>query len=168
METIKGIIKPYVLNCFILILPILVWNILLTDKLPANYQPIVFSRGIPISLTYIENISRILLFVIAFLMPLSFHTMKQRVGLYVYLFGVLLYFASWIVLIFFPASGWSNSAIGYSAPAYTPAVWITGIALIGDLFSFSLPFRGWIFICVSIVFLVAHISHTVLVYYQIK
>lgn len=168
METVKGIIKPYVYNCFILILPILIWNILLTEKLPANYRPEIFSGGIPIALTYVENISRFLLFVIAFLMPLNLHTHKQKVGLYIYLSGLLFYFVSWILLIFFPVSAWSNSVIGYAAPAYTPLVWIAGIAIIGNSFSFSLPFKRWVFIAVSAVFLAAHISHAVLVYYSLN
>jgi len=168
METIRAVLKPYFLNCFILIIPILIWNVLLTDQLPENYQPEVFSRGIPNALTYVENISRFFLFVITFLMPLSFHTKKQKIGLYVYLLGLIVYFASWIILIYFPTSIWSNSVMGFVAPAYTPVAWIAGIALIGDSFSFSIPYRRWIFISVSTVFLPAHISHAVLVYCRLS
>lgn len=168
METIRAVFKPYLLNCFILIIPILIWNVLLTDKLPENYQPEVFSSGIPIALIYVENFSRFFLFAIAYLMPLNFRTKEQKVGLYVYLSGLLLYFASWIIIICFPESDWSNSIIGFSAPAYSPIIWIAGIALIGDSFSFSLPFKRLIFITVSAVFLAAHISHTVLVYCRLN
>ncbi len=168
MGTIRTVFKPYLLNCFILVIPILIWNILLTEKLPENYEPEVFSSGIPNALTYLENIFRFFLFVIAFLMPLSFHTKKQKIGLYVYLLGLIVYFASWIMLIYFPASIWSNSFMGFVAPAYTPVVWIAGIALIGDSFSFSIPYRRWIFITVSAVFLAAHISHAVMVYCRLN
>lgn len=168
MKTIEDLFKKYFLNCFILMLPILLWNILLSSQLPENYQPEVFSRGIPIALMYVENSSRFFLFVIACLMPLNFHTKEQKVGLYVYLSGLLLYFASWIIIICFPKSDWSNSIIGFSAPAYTPIIWIAGIALIGDSFSFSIPYRPWIFITVSAVFLAAHISHAIMVFYTLN
>lgn len=168
METMRAVFKPYLLNCFILIIPILIWNILLTDKLPEHYQPEVFSSGIPVILTYVENMSRFFLFVIAFLMPLSFRTKRQKIGLYVYLSGLILYLASWSILIYFPTFIWSNSIMGYAAPAYTPLIWLAGIALIGDSFSFSIPYKRWIFVAISTVFLATHIGHAVFVYYQLN
>ncbi|MNL20343.1 hypothetical protein D3C87_1415850 [compost metagenome] len=162
-------IKKYFWNCFILILPILIWNILLTDHLPKAYQPEVFSKDIPSFLMYGEQISRIMIFLLAFLMPLyiSKSNKGQRLGLYIYTVGVLLYFASWIMLIGFPNSAWSKSVVGFSAPAITPALWLAGIGLIGNSFYFNLPFRCWPFMFISAIFLFFHISHTIGVYYNI-
>ena len=50
-------------------LPIMIWNILFTEKLPQEYQPEVFWQEIPAWLKYAENISRILLFILTILMP---------------------------------------------------------------------------------------------------
>ncbi|MBK9449890.1 MAG: hypothetical protein IPN95_10915 [Bacteroidetes bacterium] len=36
------LLKKYALNCFLLTIPILVWNILLADQLPEAYQEAVF------------------------------------------------------------------------------------------------------------------------------
>lgn len=162
-------IKKYLGNCFILILPILIWNILLTDHLPRAYQPEVFSKDIPSFLMFGEQISRIIIFLLAFLMPLhiSRSNRGQRLGLYIYIVGVLLYFASWIMLIGLPNSAWSNSMVGFSAPAITPALWLAGIGLIGNSFYFNLPFRRWPFMFISAIFLFFHISHTIGVYYTI-
>ncbi|WP_293928311.1 hypothetical protein [Sphingobacterium sp. UBA6320] len=162
-------IKKYLGNCFILILPILIWNILLTDHLPPAYQPEVFSKDIPSFLMYGEQISRIIIFLLAFLMPLhiSRSNKGQMLGLYIYTVGVLLYFASWIMLIGLPNSAWSNSMVGFSAPAITPALWLAGIGLIGNSFYFNLPFRRWPFMFISAIFLFFHISHTIGVYYTI-
>lgn len=162
-------IKKYFRNCFILILPVLIWNILLMDHLPKEYQPEVFSKDIPSFLMYGEQVSRIMIFLLAFLMPLYIDRSNkgQRLGFYIYTVGVLLYFASWIMLIYLPNSGWSNSLFGFSAPAITPALWLAGICLIGNSFYFNLPFRRWPFILVSAIFLFFHISHTTWVYYII-
>lgn len=162
-------IKKYLGNCFILILPILIWNILLTDHLPKTYQPEVFSKDIPSSIMYGEQISRIIIFLLAFLMPLDISRSNrgQRLGLYIYIVGVLLYFASWIMLIGLRNSAWSNSMVGFSAPAITPALWLAGIGLIGNSFYFNLPFRRWPFMFISAIFLFFHISHTIGVYYTI-
>lgn len=156
--------KHYFLNCFILVLPIVLWNMLLTDHLPEDYQPDVFSKDIPSFLIYGEQVSRVIIFLLAFLMPLDVRSKIQKFGLYIYIMGLLLYFASWMPLIYFPNSGWSNSALGFSAPAITPAGWLTGICLMGNSYYFNLPFRRWLFILVSAVFLSFHISHTLWVY----
>lgn len=156
--------KSYYLNCFILMLPIIIWNILLSNKLPANYQAEIFSANIPDVVTYGENIFRLFIFVISFLMPLQLRTKRQKVGFSIYLTGLLLYMLSWVLLILFSKSIWSNSLLGFSAPAYTPLVWLLGISLIGDTFNFNLPFKKWIFISASALFLAFHLTHTILVY----
>jgi hypothetical protein len=157
----------YLLNCFLLTLPILVWNIFLTNKLPKAFQPDLFWNKIPAFLTYGESISRIIVFILTLLMPLNIITAIQKKGLFFYASGTIIYFASWIILIYFPDSDWSNSILGFMAPAYTPFFWLIGIGLIGDSFYFNLPFRRWFFILASIIFLVFHNLHAYTVFYRI-
>jgi len=159
-------IKKYSFNCFLLTLPIMIWNMLLTNKLPKAFQPEIFWKDIPSFLTYAENISRIIVFTLTFLMPLSILTSTQKKGLFLYIGGTILYFASWLILIYFPDSGWSNSMLGFMAPAYTPLLWLTGIGLIGNAFYFSLPYRRWLFIFTSLVFLTFHNFHTLTIYFR--
>lgn len=160
--------KNYFINCFILILPILIWNILFSRYLPSSYQPDVFSKDIPSFLIYGETVSRLIIFLLAFLMPLSIQSTGQKIGLYIYSSGLLLYFTSWAILIFFPNTMWSNSIFGFSAPAFTPVFWLAGICLLGNSFYFNLPFKRWPFILFTAIFLSCHISHTVLVYDRIN
>jgi len=160
-------IKQYLLNCFILTVPILLWNILLANKLPKDFQPEIFWKDIPTYLTYGENISRTLVFILTLMMPLCISTLTQKRGLLLYIAGTVLYFASWIVLITFPNSGWSNSLIGFTAPSFTPLFWLIGIGLIGNSFYFSLPFKRWFFISTSIIFLIFHNFHTFTIYHRI-
>jgi len=145
-------------------LPIMIWNILFTEKLPQEYQPEVFWKEIPAWLKYAENISRILLFILTILMPLGLSTSTQKCGLILYIGGTLLYFASWLLLIYFPDSGWINGTFGFMAPAYTPLLLLTGIGLIGYTFYFNLPFRRWFFILISILFLIFHNWHTLTIF----
>jgi len=159
-------IKKYSLNCFLLTLPIMIWNMLLTNKLPKAFHPEIFWDDIPSFLTYGENISRIIVFTLTFLMPLSILTSTQKKGLFLYIGGTILYFASWLILIYFPDSGWSTSMLGFMAPAYTPFLWLTGIGLIGNAFYFNLPYRRWLFIFTSLVFLTFHNFHTLTIYFR--
>jgi hypothetical protein len=159
-------VKKYSLNCFLLTLPILIWNMLLTNKLPKAFQPEIFRNDMPSFLTYGENVSRIIVFTLTFLMPLRILTNTQKKGLFLYIGGTLLYFASWLILIYFPDSGWSTSILGFMAPAYTPLLWLTGIGLIGNSFYFNLTYRRWLFIGTSLVFLTFHNFHTLIIYFR--
>lgn len=161
-----GSVKRYLLNCFLLTLPILVWNIFLTNKLPKDFQSEIFKKDIPVLLTYGENISRTVVFMMTLLMPLSILTTTQKKGLFLYICGTILYFISWLALIYFPGSVWSNNVFGFMAPAYTPLLWLTGIGLIGNSFYFNLPYRRWFFILLTIVFLIFHNFHTYTIYFR--
>lgn len=164
----KGnVIATYFLNCFLLTLPILFWNLLFASDLPGAYQPAFFWNQIPTWLTYSENTLRILVFLITLLMPIQISTTIQKRGLLLYLTGMLLYFAAWLMLMFVPDSNWSQSMAGFTAPAWTPLLWLLGIGRIGSSFYFGLPFRRWIFILVSILFLFFHNLHTVTIYLRL-
>lgn len=162
----SGLLQKYFYNCFLLMLPILAWNMALADRLPNTFQPEVFWKEIPPFLAYGESTARIVVFTMTLFMPLHIVTPTQRKGLFLYASGLLIYFISWLLLIFSPSSAWSNSIIGFSAPAYTPLLWLTGIGLIGNSFYFSLRYKRWVFITVSVIFLVFHNLHTYLIYYR--
>jgi hypothetical protein len=159
-------IQKYLLNCFILTIPVLIWNIALTNKLPKVFQPEIFWEKISPFLTYGENIFRVAVFLLTLLMPLSFSTTSQKEGLIIYLSGMILYFASWLVLIYLPDSKWSNSILGFLAPAYTPLFWLIGIGLIGNSLYFNLPYRQWHFISISIIFLLFHNAHALTIFFR--
>lgn len=159
-------LKKYLLNCFLLTIPIMIWNIIFTSKLPQYYQPEIFWKDIPAWLKYSENISRILIFILTLLMPLNISTLTQKRGLILYIGGTLIYFASWLVLIYFPNSSWSNNILGFMAPAYTPLLWLTGIGFVGNSFCFNLPYKRWFFILIVIIFLILHNFHTMTIYFR--
>ncbi len=159
-------VGKYLQNCFLLTLPVMVWNVLLTDHLPEPFQPHVWD-DIPAVLGSAEQASRVIMLLFTVIMPLRIHSSVQKMGVFVYLTGVVVYFASWSALILFPDARWSTSIFGFMAPAYTPLLWLIGIALIGTNFYFGFRYARWLFMVASLVFLVAHNLHAWLIYQRI-
>jgi len=125
----------------------------------------IFWKAIPKEISLPENILRMTVMILPVFMRLGISTPSQKLGLALYLTGLLAYFASWTVLIVSPQCAWSTSGIGFMAPAYTPIVWLLGIGMIGD--EFFLPgvaFKPWMYWALSALFLVFHNLHTALVY----
>ncbi len=154
----------YFLNCMLLLVPIMAWNIAFTSKLPRMYSAELFERNIPVFITTGENILRLLVFLLPLLMPLQAETMIQKFGLGLYLLGSIIYVSSWLVQMYFPQSPWSLSAFGSLAPAYTPLIWLVGISMIGSTLYFPSPYRPWMYIMLSILFIGFHLSHAILAY----
>ena len=67
--------------------------------------------------------------------------------------GLVIYYASWLPLIYLPETAWSTTAAGLLAPAYTPLIWLAGIALVGG---------SWLYGALSLLFVVVHVYHNVL------
>jgi hypothetical protein len=113
------LIRRYLLTCGWLLAPIIVWNLVLTVHLPPPISNSESWGAIPQPLALAENTLRIFVFAIPFFMPLQVSTRRQKAGVALFIVGTLVYFASWLALIAAPQSGWSSSAIGFLAPAYT-------------------------------------------------
>jgi len=159
----KATILKYVLNCFLFfVLPLLM--MVFGNRLPPPLLFENFSKGIPPVIEYGETIFRYAVMILAVFMPLQISTPRQKVGLAIYIVGVILYVLSWVPLILFPQSAWSTSWIGFSAMAYTPLIWLIGIGLVGDSFYFPIPYKPWYYILLSTVFVIFHMAHTILVY----
>ena len=154
----------YLLNCLLLLLPIMAWNVIFMNKLPWAYSEEVFSKNIPSIITNGEKIFRLIVFILPVLMPIQIGTQNQKLGLWLYLIGTAIYFLSWLVQIYFPQSAWSLSAWGFLAPAYTPLIWLAGIGLMGSKLYFSSPYRSWMYIVASVIFLGFHLSHALTVF----
>ena len=154
----------YFANCILLLLPIMIWNVVFTSKLPNLYSQEIFEKNIPAVISIGESIFRLFVFVLPILMPLHIETPTQKFGLWLYIAGTVIYFLSWLAQIDFPQSAWSLSAFGFLAPAYTPLIWLTGISLIGSTLYFSSSYRSWMYIALSTIFISFHLSHAITVY----
>ncbi len=154
----------YLTNSFLLILPVLLWNIVFYKKLPQAYIDPKIWDNIPIWLQWAENISRIGVFTLPLLLVLSTEKKSQKIGLALYLIGLLAYFSSWLVQIYLPKSSWSISLMGFMAPAYTTIIWLIGIGLIGQQSFLPIPRLQSIFLALCVVFVSLHSYHAYLVY----
>jgi hypothetical protein len=160
-------IRKYLLNCFLLIVPVLILNLLWTNRLPPMWQMEFFWKDIPSAISSGENIFRIAVNVLPVFMPLRIATKRQRAGLAIYLIGIFIYFLVWMLVVYFPHSAWSTSLIGATAPAWTSLLWLIGIGTIGDSIYLPIPYRSWVYILVSVIFAVFHTLHAAIVYLRI-
>lgn len=136
------------LNCFWLMIPLLAWNIVLAPRI--TLDKIVSDSNSPAWILAAEHITRIIVFAFPLLLPLRFGDAMSKTGLAVFIIGSLIYFASWIPLIWIPGSSWSQGAAGLLAPRLTPLLSFLGIAWIGH----SAPYAVF-----SILFIALHTWH---------
>jgi hypothetical protein len=160
-------VLKYASNSFLLLIPILVWNIAFASALPGGYSPEIFSQGIPTVISTSENVLRVFVFMLPLAMPLSIKARSQKVGLGFYLAGSLLYYLSWVAQIYYPHSAWSSSLPGFTAPAYTTFFWFIGIGLIGSSLFVNVPYRSITYIAISALFVAVHTTHAYLVYLRL-
>jgi len=154
----------YAKNVGWLLVPVMVWNAALSSRLPQSFSPAVFSSNIPALVSTTENTLRIVVFALPFFAPFELVAKLQKVGMVVFGVGLAIYFVSWLPLIAAPNSPWSRSAVGFLAPAYTPLVWLLGLALLMQPLYWQSPYRWWLYLTLSIGFLAAHISHAAIVF----
>jgi hypothetical protein len=145
-------LRLQVLNCVLLMIPVLLWNAAFARRLPQGYSS---DARVPRTLLTLENALRLLVFGLSVLLPLRLDAPYGRAGAAIYLIGLLAYFASWAMQIYSSETKWSQSALGILAPAYTSLIWLTGIALIG---------HSWVYLLLSMVFTFVHTWHNVMVF----
>ncbi len=97
----------YLASCFILLIPIFLWNIIFTGKLPEPYQKNKSGDNIPNFIMVLENILRIIVFFFPLFLKLEIKEPQQKIGLLIYIAGISVYFMSWLMQIYFPESSWS-------------------------------------------------------------
>lgn len=155
----------YFRSCIWLWVPPLAASFAFWPNLGAAYQPDVFWRDIPQMLGLIENISRFGVIGLTALMLLEWRTTTQKIGFAIYAIGIALYVVCQWGIVVSPDGSWATSAFGFLAPAYTPAIWIVGIGMIGQrAIDDRLYWRNWVFFGFAGLFLVAHNAHAWLVF----
>jgi hypothetical protein len=143
--------RLHLVSCFWLLIPIFVWNAVFTSRLP---QPGFKSdAGVPRRVLVAEQVLRIVVFIWPLFLPLRWGDPLSRAGLILFVEGLLLYFASWLPLIYRAETAWSRSAAGLLAPACTPLLWLAGIALVGG---------SWPYALLSLLFVGVHLYHNIL------
>lgn len=159
-------LTSYLSNCFLLLVPIFLWNIFLVDSLPPKYSPALFDKGIPSFVSISENVLRGVVFVLPVLMKFELISKRQKVGFALYVIGTLIYFSSWLMLILAPDSSWSESIYGFMAPAYTTLFWLFGIGLIGSKSFLKLRSISIVYLVSAVAFVIVHTTHARLAFWN--
>jgi hypothetical protein len=109
----------------ILVTPILIWNILLHHDLPPSYQHGGRWNDYPLALSLSEHITRVLTFVLCAFLIIDYSKPVNYRAWTIYIVGTLLYFGSWLAVILWPLSNWSQSLIGFTSPRLDSYVMVT-------------------------------------------
>jgi len=154
-------------NGALLTIPPLIISFGLWGALPAAYQPDLFWKDIPKWLRMFENTSRV--FVLGLPAILYFGTKEtgHPLGWSLYLGGLLVYLASYLAQIVYPDSAWSQSVIGFTAPAWSTLFWFAGIGFVCVRSWLPIPWHRAIYLWSASIFLTFHIGHTGLVYFNL-
>ena len=154
----------YLLNGFLLVAPLLVFNVAFAGRLPAAYQAARWD-DIPARVAGPEKVLRLGALLLPLLLPISLAGPVQRIGAVLYVTGAAAYVAAWTMQFLRPDSAWSTAAAGFLAPAYTPVLWLTGIGLMGmQPLIAHIRYLPWVFLGTSAAFLTFHNLHAWLVY----
>ncbi|MFV8754926.1 hypothetical protein ACNOYE_30630 [Nannocystaceae bacterium ST9] len=149
-----------------LIVPVMVWNVALAKRLPPAFAKQVFWADIPRTIAIPENLLRVALFALPCVTVIGLDS-THAIGLALFGVGLLAYFASWIALIRAPESRWSRHAIGFMAPAYTPALWLLGMALSSSAFVGDERVIRGLFLGLAAAFLGFHLAHVGLIHRRV-
>ena len=133
-------------------------------SLPEVYASESVWGGISPWIVYGEHVLRAMVFLVPLLLVFGLGTSVQKAGLAVYVVGMLIYFASWAMQIWFPDSGWDKSAVLFSATAWTPLIWLTGIGMIGQKSFLPFSQMSWIYMGLAVAFVSVHTAHSVLAF----
>lgn len=79
--------ERYGASCGLLLVPAIAWNVALAARLPAAFAPAEFWHEIPAGLARVENLLRLIVFAVPFLMPLEVTAPRQRRPLLLYVGG---------------------------------------------------------------------------------
>lgn len=153
-------------NGSLLIIPPLLITFGLWGALPAAYRPDIFWKDIPNWLGLFENIFRILALSLPGILYFGKKEKGQSLGWYIYVGGLVVYLASYLMQIVYPNSVWSQSIIGFTAPAWSTSLWFAGIGLVCMRSWLPIPWHRTIYLSSASIFLIFHIGHTGLVFFN--
>jgi hypothetical protein len=159
--------KLFLRNGALLILPPMIISFGLWSELPSAYAPQQFWKEIPVWLGLFENIFRIIVSCLPAFLYFGKKEHSQFIGWILYFIGLLLYLFSYLLQIYLPNSFWSQSVIGFTAPAWTTLFWLFGISLVCARSWLPIPWNRLIYISCVIIFLVFHIWHNSLVFIRL-
>jgi len=152
-------INKYKNNCFWLFIPVIIFNIIFT-----KYLPEFFLRNINHPIVIMETVAKIVTIAFSLIMAIKLDNKIGKIGFIVYIIGILIYFCSYFIVIKIQANSYNNNLLVLLAPYWTSALWLIGIGFIGNELLLNIPYHNFVYVIVSIVFVVIHSIHGYLCY----
>jgi len=143
-------IDTYKNNCFWFFIPIIISNIALTKYLPEHYL-----KNINHPIVTIETIARTITIAFSAIMAININNEIGKIGLIIYIIGILIYFCSYFIVIKFSV----KNLVIILAPYWTSVLWLIGIGLLGNKLFINIPYHYAIYVLISISFAVIHSIH---------
>ena len=154
-----NIILKYINNCFLFFIPILIFNIIFFKKLPSFYLK---NMSHPIIIA--ETITRIITIVFSMIMAVNTQNKTGKIGLIIYIIGIIIYFSSYFIEIYFSNSLFSKNIIFILSPYWTSVIWLIGIGLVGNRLFINIPYHFTVYLILSVIFTTIHTIHGYLCY----
>ena len=149
--------KEYYKNCFLLFIPIIMFNVIFTKYLPEKYL-----QNISHKIVTIENIFRLILIIFSIIMKINFNKIKGKIGLFVYVIGVIIYFTSYFIIINNHNTFLGKYFIIQLSGYWSAIIWLIGIGLIGNKLLIKIPYHYSIYLILSIIFTIVHTFHGII------
>jgi hypothetical protein len=153
-------------NGALLIISPMIISFGLWGALPPAYSSDLFWKDIPRWLGLFENIFRVVVLSLPGILYFGKTETGQPLGWRLYIGGLVAYLASYVAQIVYPDSAWSQSVMGFTAPAWSPLFWFAGIGLVCARSWLAIPWHRAIYFSCACIFLIFHVGHTGLVYFN--
>ena len=121
--------RVFAASTILFLAPVIAWNLAFTRALKIDR---FFPGSAPRLLRTAEAISRAFVFVYPLFLATHPQSPLFRIGLGTYTGGSILYYASWIALMRLPEATVRRHRLLPLAPAYTPALFLSGIAMMTE------------------------------------
>ena len=138
-------------NCFLLFIPVILFDIVFTKYLPELYLKNTSHTIVPI-----ETTVRIALIALSAIMKINVQNRKGKIGVLIYITGLILYFISYFVLINYADVVIGKNMILQLSGYWTAMIWLIGIGFIGNRLFVKVPYHYTLFIILSILFGIVH------------
>ena len=138
-------------NCFLLFIPVILFDIAFAKYLPKQYL-----KNIPHIIVPIETAVRIVLIALSTIMKINLQDKKGKVGFGIYIAGLITYFVSYFVLINYADTAIGKNMILQLSGYWTATLWLIGIGLVGNRLYVKVPYHYAIYIILSILFGILH------------
>jgi hypothetical protein len=121
-----------------------------------KYLPELYLKNIAHTIVPIEATVRTALIALSTIMKINVQDRKGKIGILIYIAGLILYFISYFLLINYADVIIGKNMILQLSGYWTAMIWLIGIGFIGNRLFFKIPYHYTLFIILSILFGITH------------